>query len=78
MHHLDDSIVTFGKAGNIDRGIQEGGEKLFNDYFSVSPIYDAVPFRRRYRMSKRLFLKVNNTLVNPASYFIQKEDALGV
>ena len=47
-------------------------KKLFIDCISVCPTYDAVAFRRRYRMSKRLLLKVHNTVANSDSYFIQK------
>ena len=67
-----------GKAGNIDRDRQEGARKLFNDYFSVTPVYDHVAFRRRYRMSQTLFTKVHNAVVNSNPYFHQKKDALGV
>ena len=39
-----------GKKPNIDRGMQDGARQLFNDYFSADPVYDAVAFRRCYRM----------------------------
>jgi hypothetical protein len=57
------------KASNIDRDRQEGARKLF---------YDHVAFRRRYRMSRSLFTKVHNAVVNSDPYFHQKLDALGV
>ena len=58
-----------GKARNVDRGIHVGARKLFNDY--------DVAFRRRYRMSKTLFLRVHNSVVESGPYFIQKADAAG-
>lgn len=67
-----------GKSPNIDRGVQEGARQLFNDYFSASPTYDSVMFRRRYRMSKALFLRIHNKLVSEDPYFPQKRDATGL
>ena len=34
------SVVS--KTGNIDHDRQEGARKLFNDHFSVTPVYDHV------------------------------------
>ena len=34
------SVVS--KTGNIDHDRQEGARKLFNDYFSVTLVYDHV------------------------------------
>lgn len=35
---------------------QQGHEKLFDDYFADDPVFGPVTFRRRFRMSKELFL----------------------
>lgn len=41
---------------NIERKCEERHERLFNDYFSVAPVYTDEQFYRRYRMHKHVFL----------------------
>ena len=41
------------------------------------PVYDAMMFRQRFRMSKRLFLRILESVQNYDSYFMQKPDATG-
>ncbi|XP_058818910.1 uncharacterized protein LOC131693340 [Topomyia yanbarensis] len=65
-----------GKRPNIDRRAEEGAIRLFKDYFSETPIYTDEQFRRRYRMHRRLFLKIK-TKIETNEYFIQKPDATG-
>ncbi|KAI5425778.1 hypothetical protein KIW84_031553 [Lathyrus oleraceus] len=36
----------------IDRGREEGHNRLFNDYFSENPVYADVQFRRRFIMHR--------------------------
>ncbi|XP_057793104.1 uncharacterized protein LOC131009711 [Salvia miltiorrhiza] len=46
------------------------------DYFSVDPVYGPQFFRRRFSMSRELFLRIVNALeVDP--YFQQRPDAIG-
>ena len=47
-----------GKRPNIARGRVEGHERLMKDYFVENPVYDARMFHQRFRMSKRLFLRI--------------------
>ncbi|KAJ9559569.1 hypothetical protein OSB04_004729 [Centaurea solstitialis] len=41
-----------------DRGREEGHNKLVADYFAEHPVYNDVDFDRRFRMSRRLFLRI--------------------
>ena len=66
-----------GKRPNIARGRIEGHERLMRDYFVEDPVYDARMFRQRFRMSKRLFLRILESVQNYDSYFVQKPDATG-
>ncbi|XP_076956462.1 uncharacterized protein LOC143631656 [Bidens hawaiensis] len=43
------------KRKEIDRGRKDADAHLWNDYFALSPVYDESFFRRRFRMSLRLF-----------------------
>ncbi|XP_057808904.1 uncharacterized protein LOC131023382 [Salvia miltiorrhiza] len=65
------------KKRTVVRRDREGGaERLHRDYFSVEPVYGPQIFRRRFRMSRELFLRIVNALeVDP--YFQQRPDAIG-
>jgi hypothetical protein len=66
-----------GKAANIDRDHAGGHQPLWRDYFMSNPVYSAKLFRRRFRMSRRLFHKVLNAVVSQDPYFVQRPDATG-
>ncbi|XP_073280619.1 uncharacterized protein [Primulina huaijiensis] len=73
--------VTHGGSipGNIfirrDREIAD--RKLFNDYFAENPVYNEAMFRRRFRMSRNLFLRIVDGIQNHDVYLIQRSDSLG-
>ncbi|KAF5796593.1 putative harbinger transposase-derived protein [Helianthus annuus] len=50
---------------------------LVSDYFSAEPKYDEKMFRRRFRMSKNLFLRISRDLEEKYDYFKQKPDVTG-
>ncbi|KAJ0548852.1 putative harbinger transposase-derived protein [Helianthus annuus] len=50
-------------------------EKLVNDYFSDEPLYNDEIFRRRFRMSRRLFTRIANDLAGLDPFFTQRPDA---
>ncbi|XP_022016847.1 uncharacterized protein LOC110916410 [Helianthus annuus] len=50
-------------------------ERLMEDYVCENPLYDDVQFRRRFRMSRRLFLKISNDLASEFPFFTQRESA---
>lgn len=67
-----------GKHPNLKRDISSGHNRIYADYFADEPVYTDAMFRRRFRMSRPLFLRVVNAVEERSSYFIQKRDALGV
>eukprot|EP00918_Siedleckia_nematoides_P039555 GHVU01086039.1.p1 GENE.GHVU01086039.1~~GHVU01086039.1.p1 ORF type:complete len:436 (+),score=47.89 GHVU01086039.1:157-1464(+) len=72
---------TPGKAPNVDRNRLAGHQRLMADYFGVNgtpPTYNAVLFRRRFRMRPELFQRLVNACVEGDDYFRQKPDAIGV
>lgn len=50
---------------------------LFNDYFSGNPADNEERFRQRYRMSRRLFLRIVDAVKNHDLYFVQRRNAVG-
>ncbi|KAJ0565625.1 putative harbinger transposase-derived protein [Helianthus annuus] len=50
-------------------------ERLVQDYFRENPLYDDGQFKRRYRMSRRLFVKISNDLAGEFPFFTQRESA---
>jgi hypothetical protein len=43
---------------NIERQHEEGHKRLFNDYFSETPMYIDEKFRRRYQIHKHVFFRI--------------------
>ncbi|XP_002893144.2 uncharacterized protein LOC9329205 [Arabidopsis lyrata subsp. lyrata] len=64
------------RAANIERDHEEGNIRLWNDYFSDDPVYHDRMFRRRFRMTKPLFLRIVQSL-SQFPYFQQRDDATG-
>ena len=65
------------KRVHIERNLEEGDQRLWNDYFSENPTYPENLFRRRFRMNKSLFMRIVDRLSNEVEYFREKKDALG-
>lgn len=61
-----------------DRSREEGAIKLYRDYFAENPTYPEKYFRRRFRMSSRLFKRIANAVEEHDKYFVQKRNAAGV
>ncbi|KAF5448017.1 hypothetical protein F2P56_033525 [Juglans regia] len=55
----------------------QGHECLFRDYFSENPVYPSNLFRRRFRMSRPLFLRILNEVEVYEPYFVQRRDNAG-
>ena len=51
-----------------------GHSRLLNDYFVENPIYDETLFRRRFRLSRPLFLRILHTLQQHNDYFVQRRN----
>ncbi|XP_031261670.1 uncharacterized protein LOC116119875 [Pistacia vera] len=54
-----------------------GHHKLFHEYFGENPVYSPNLFRRRFRMSQSLFLRIQSAVEAYDPYFVQKRDAVG-
>ncbi|XP_047942556.1 uncharacterized protein LOC125189310 [Salvia hispanica] len=52
-------------------------ERLFADYFSENSRWGPNVFRRRFRMSRNLFLRIVHTLEGRDEYFQYREDGIG-
>lgn len=50
---------------------------LFSHYFSRNPLFPAMMFRRRFWMSRNLFLYIYDTIQRHDNYFVQRRDGLG-
>ena len=61
----------------VNRDRVEGHEKLYHDYFATPSVYESF-FRRRFRMSRPLFLRIVNGVEQYDPYFIQRTDPIGV
>ena len=65
-----------GCAANIDRDRLAGAVRLYDDYFSPTPVYSDDLFRHRFRLC-RCFGRIYEALTtNP--YFIQRRDYTGL
>ncbi|KAL9671063.1 hypothetical protein QQ045_008627 [Rhodiola kirilowii] len=62
----------------INRDREEGNARLYRDYFSENPTYPELIFRRRFRMRRSLFLRIQRELAVHDVYFTQRVDAVGV
>ncbi|KAF8393073.1 hypothetical protein HHK36_021314 [Tetracentron sinense] len=56
----------------------QGHERLFHDYFVEKPVYPPILFRRRFRMQRSLFLRIQYAVEAYDPYFVQKIDAIGM
>ncbi len=55
-----------------------GNLRIVADYFADPPVYNAKLFRRRFRMSKELFLRIVASVEAYDDYFRQRPNAVGL
>jgi hypothetical protein len=60
-----------GRQKCMPRQRMEGYYILYADYFANNPLHGEAVFRRRFRMSRKLFLKIVYALRDYDSYFGQ-------
>ncbi|XP_047044064.1 uncharacterized protein LOC124648322 [Lolium rigidum] len=65
-----------GHRKSKPREMMEGYCMLYADYFANDPLHGDAAFRRRFRMSRKLFLKIVENL-REIDYFKLKRDAIG-
>ncbi|XP_057445383.1 uncharacterized protein LOC130737585 isoform X1 [Lotus japonicus] len=70
----DDTVRRRRKV--IERSREEGHNRLFNDYFSETPVFTETKFRRRFRMRRELFLRIVEALGNHDNYFQMRVDTI--
>ncbi|XP_065623247.1 uncharacterized protein LOC136064850 [Quercus suber] len=58
----------------IERDRLAGHKRLYLDYFADTPVYPPKLFRRRFRMSRPLFLRIQSAVETYEPYFIQRRD----
>jgi len=67
-----------GRAPNINRSHEAHAASLLQDYFLPDCTYGEDHFRRRFRMSRPLFVHIMDTVCATDSYFVQSQDATGI
>ncbi|TYZ67885.1 hypothetical protein PybrP1_012146 [[Pythium] brassicae (nom. inval.)] len=67
-----------GRAANIDRGRAAGDQRLHDDYFADRPVFGSQLFRRRFRMSRQVFERLQQGVAAADESFNQRQDAAGV
>ena len=68
---------TLGRVKAKNRHRLEGYCMLYSDYFADAPLHGERTFRRRYRMSRKLFLRIVNSIREFDNYFMCKMDCTG-
>ncbi|TVU11893.1 hypothetical protein EJB05_45503, partial [Eragrostis curvula] len=63
---------------NVPRDILGGHDRIYRDYFADQCVYSEKYFRRRFWMSRSLFLKIVSKVEAHDDYFRQKPNAAGV
>jgi hypothetical protein len=66
-----------GKQPNIARDFREAEARLCRDYFDEGWLYNDKQFRRRFRMSRKLFDRIEKKNSTRDKYFKCKADATG-
>ena len=67
-----------GKSQNRNRNRILYNQLLMADYFAANPTYDAIQFRRRFRMRRSLFDTILAGVLDHDSYFAPGFDCCGV
>jgi hypothetical protein len=57
----------------VRRPQQSGHDKLFRDYFCENPIYGHRFFRRRFRMSRHLFICIANAVKEHSVFCVEEK-----
>ncbi|KAK3222139.1 hypothetical protein Dsin_009164 [Dipteronia sinensis] len=61
----------------IDRDRAEGHNRIYRYYFVETPKYSLKKFRRRFRMRRPLFFRIQSAVENYEPYFVQRMDCSG-
>ncbi|KAJ0938985.1 hypothetical protein HanRHA438_Chr02g0055951 [Helianthus annuus] len=69
MQHVSQPLRSILRRKQIERDHEAANALLMRDYFCDQPVYGPREFRRRFRMSKRLFLRITNNLERKYYHF---------
>ena len=61
-----------GKMPDRRHHFEHAAQRLFSQYLSDDLLYDDNMFRRRYRVSRRIYRRVHDAVVEHDAYFVQK------
>jgi hypothetical protein len=67
----------YGPRKSIRRDHGGAHERLVEDYFAAEPLYAESMFRTRFRMNRRLFLRIVDALGKWSPYFTYRADCAG-
>ena len=70
-------VLLPGNQGNLNRDWSTGYNYVLKDYSVASPIFGKAHFRRPYRMSRHLFLRIVQDVENHDEYFKQRSNSIG-
>ena len=69
---------TKGRTKNVSRNRVGGHARIFKDYFHrTNPVYKPHMFRRRYRMRRKVFMRILRGVRDYDPYFQCRPDAAG-
>ncbi|WZZ61473.1 hypothetical protein YC2023_061580 [Brassica napus] len=74
---VEDQTIPQRRRTYRERHHEGGHARLWNDYFSEAVTFSSDQFRRRFRMNKKLFLRLVHSLSECFSFFQQRRDATG-
>ncbi|XP_023766051.2 uncharacterized protein LOC111914572 [Lactuca sativa] len=61
----------------LNKNHEEGHEHLYRDYFADNYVYGAKDFKRKFRLSRDVFLQIANALESRYEFFQLRYDARG-
>eukprot|EP00171_Calliarthron_tuberculosum_P002027 IDg2027t1 len=66
-----------GRARNLNRRAEAANKRLQMQYFAPYPLFDDSTFQRRFRMSRKVFLRVFTAIAAHDDIFRQRKDCTG-
>ena len=66
-----------GRAANVERHRGELGDILYRHYLSADPTHDHTTFRRRFRVSRDIFDRLFDAVIEQDTCFTQRSDCTG-
>ena len=60
----NENAVLQTRAAAINRNRESAHRRLYRDYFADESVYDSTNFKRRFRLSRNLFMRICSALEN--------------